>query len=131
MEKMPKDPIKEFAETISRGNEVFKKQLKEVKGKYPLVMLAYRMQQAVITELSMPRFISDTEIGSLYSTIESVQTDSMVKLKVENQQRLADLKTCLMRAHTSDSSSGEQYLAAVDCFETFVAGDDREVVDDD
>lgn len=131
MEKMSKDPIKKFAEAISKDNKLFKKQLKEVKEKYPLVMLAYRIQQAVITELSMPRFITDTEIGPLYTTIESVQTDSMVKIKVEGQQRLAALITCLMRAHTSGSSRGEQYLAGVECFEKFVKGDGREVVDDD
>jgi len=130
MEKMSKGPIQEFAETISRDSELFKKQLREVKEEYPLVMLAYRIQQAVITELSMPRFITDTEIGPLYTSVEYVQTDSMLRQMVEQQQRLADLKQCLFRANTSASSSGEQYLAGMDCFETFVTGNDREVVDD-
>jgi len=131
MEKTSNDPIKVFAEAISRDNELLQKQLQEVKEKHPLVMLAYRIQQAVITELTAPRFTADMEIGPLYIAIESDQTNSMARLQAEQKQRLADLKLCLLRAHTSDSSSGEQYLAAVDCFETFVAGDDREVVDVD
>ena len=136
MEKMSKDPIKKFAEAISKDNKLFKKQLKEVKEKYPLVMLAYRIQQAVITELSMPRFITDMEIGPLYTTIESVQsegkemfssyfsTDSMAKSKAWEQQRLADLKTCMMRANMLDSR-GEQYLAGVECLEKFAANQRR------
>ena len=54
--------------------------------------------------------------------VGSFSSESMTRLKVEQQERLNKLMTCLRRAHTSDSSSGEQYQAGVACFEAYVEG---------
>lgn len=130
MKNNSNDPIQYFTDAVLRDKKLLKAQLKEVKEKYPLVAFAYQIQRAVIYELSMPRNVMDTSMSPLYQAVELFTSDSMAQIKVERQERLEKLKTCLQRAHTSDSSSGQQYMAGLDCFETFVKGDDREPVDD-
>ena len=120
MREMSKDPLQSLTKAIAKDKKLFKKQFKDVEEKYPLVVLAYRIQQAVIAELSMPRYIMEMEIGSIYGAFETIVSERAI---VEQRLRLKKLKDCLRRAHTSDSSSGQQYLAGVACFENYVSGD--------
>ena len=130
MEKKRDYAIQELAEMISRDKKELEKQFAEVEEKYPLVMLAYRIQQAVIYIISGPISIADSGIGSLYDELSPIHSTTLQKLKVEQSQRLINLKDCLFRAHTSGGSSGEQYMAGAACFDIFAHGDDREVVND-
>ena len=109
------DALDELASNMARDGQPLREQLREVQDHYPKVMLAYRIQQALIAELSAPRSIGDTRIGRLYAAIEKVPIDDFSELTAENQERLEDLRLCLQRSHTSDASSGEQYLAGVAC----------------
>jgi hypothetical protein len=67
----------------------------------------------------MPRSLEETRTGVLYEAVNPMQSDSLAKLKVEQSQRLQQLKTCLTRAAASDSS-GSAYLAGLDCFEQYL-----------
>ena len=129
MDKKEYDPTMLFTEMIAKDKKLLEEQLLKVKEEYPLVIFAYRLQQAVISELSMPRLYAEADLGSLYAAIDSDQ--AVENVIVKQKQRMADLKDCLRRAHTSGASSGEVYRAGVACFERYVAGDDRDRVDDD
>ncbi len=122
MKNYSNDPIQYFTDAVLRDKKLLKAQLKEVKEKYPLVACAYQIQRALIYELSMPRNIMDTSLSSLYQAVDPFTSKSMAKIKVEQQLRLKKLKICMQRSHFSDSSSGQQYMAGLDCLETFIKG---------
>lgn len=116
------DPIKYFTDAISKDKKHLTAQLKEVEEKYPLVALAYQIQRAVIYQLSAPINSVDANLNQIIQAVNPFNSESSTQLQVEQRERLQKLKTCLIRAHTSSSSSGEQYQAGVACFNAYVEG---------
>ncbi len=125
MKEMSKDPLQSFTKMLAKDKKLFKKQFKEVEKKYPLVILAYRIQQAVIAGLSRSRYIAELGIGSIYGVLETSDFEAYTRAEVEQQQRLKKLKDCLRRADTSGASSGERYQAGVACFDNYVSGNNQ------
>ena len=83
MKDMSNESLQSFAKTLAKEKELFKKQFKEVVKKYPLVSLAYRIQQAVIADISRPRYIAELEIGSLYGALETTDSEAFTRAEVE------------------------------------------------
>ena len=96
-------------EQLSKDSEEFKKQLEEMKKKYPLVALAYGLQKCIIKDLSKFRANELTVIENLYSALTK-ENPFMNDEVIQMQEKLARrFDHCIGVAGTSN------YISIGDC----------------
>jgi len=96
--------IEKFKAKLAAQHEDLVKQLKEVKKKYPLVVLAYAVQEATIVELTTAEAKPATITDICSALTPSRAANEYVRL-------LSDLRHCLERS--------KDYEGGMACFETF------------
>lgn len=106
--------IEKLKARLVAQRENFEKQLKEVKKRYPLVALAYGIQEATIAELSYS-VSHDTIMGSIYISLTNAQIDlkTATDLRVKLVEARRKFDRCQGRARTDAETGG--------CIEAYVA----------
>ena len=103
--------LEKFRAQLTTQQKIFENQLKEVKERYPLVALAYSIQEAAIAELYCS--IRDTRIISLLSVLtgDTALTDAAKAEEIRISECFRQLNNCLGRS--------KNYQEGASCFEGF------------
>ena len=103
--------LEKFRAQLTTQQKVFENQLKEVRERYPLVALAYSIQEAAIAELYYS--IRDTRIISLLSALtgDTMISDAAKAEGIRISECFRQLNNCLGRS--------EGYQEGASCFEGF------------
>jgi hypothetical protein len=102
--------IEKYKKNLATKKKDFKKQLKEVEKKYPLVALAFSLQNATIAELSISRNIGiDPKVEDIVTTLtgtESWDTDAIEKTGIKLNNCFRNFDRDLARSRDSSDVKG-------------------------
>ena len=95
---------------LKREKRTLADQLKRAKKEYPILALAYEIQQVTIGELLGTRSLDSTHMGPLYEAVSGPNAPH-TEDSVERERKLERLLKCLGRAST--------YASGLDCFDKY------------
>jgi hypothetical protein len=108
------EPIPEkFIAMLAREKVSLEDQLEKAVRDYPVLVLAYRIQEVVIGDLLDALATEDFRTSGFYEALNS-DSASIDRLKAEFSVKLKKLKICVARAEDVD--------AGLDCFDAFING---------